>query len=158
MFLSCILQLMKWGVHITIQDKIGSEQIWDLKRFGANLKGWSFRFVQYCSLLADFELNFGSVADTNFLWIDSDLGGYFTLYCCVSYIWRWQPLGLLLLNWLGFGFERVVQHTWNFQFATGFLHKKLFLFFLGDALSCEGLVILYYNYLTVISFKQTKLG
>ena len=34
----------------------------------------------------------------------------------------------------------------------------MFLFFLGDALSCEGLVILYYNYLTVISFKQTKLG
>jgi hypothetical protein len=30
---------MKWGVHIAIQDKIGSEQIWDLKRFGANLKG-----------------------------------------------------------------------------------------------------------------------
>lgn len=27
------------GVHIAIQDKIGSEQIWDLKRFGANLKG-----------------------------------------------------------------------------------------------------------------------
>ncbi|XP_039841638.1 uncharacterized protein LOC120701899 [Panicum virgatum] len=36
----CMLkhELMKWGVHIAIQDKIGSEQIWDLKRFGANLK------------------------------------------------------------------------------------------------------------------------